>query len=229
MPSETMDYKDVLAFLEAQKTAIETAISGVKQMLWLTSGEQSTVGPLVTGEKREQPTGIKFDSFFRMSMPAAIVKFLDMAKAPQSVSEVTKALLDGGFKTTSKNFMPIVGSNLSRLKSAGELVNVEGKWGRASWYPAARKADQTANLKEARKRGRPKAKTEAPSIKPTAQDQPALKLTEEQIQQIKRLDAAGKQLSEIAKELGVHHLKIANSKAWRILHPPKVKQTAAEA
>jgi hypothetical protein len=154
-----------------------------------------------------------------------------MAKAPQSVSEVTKALLDGGFKTTSKNFMPIVGSNLSRLKSVGELVNVEGKWGRASWYPAARKADQTANPKEARKRGRPKAKTEAPSIKPTAQHQPASasKLTEDQIQQIKRLDAAGKQLGEIAKELGVHHLKIANSKAWRILHPPKQAQTPAAA
>ncbi len=81
MPSETMDYKDVLAFLEAQKNAIETAISGVKQMLWLTSGEQSTVGPLVTGEKREQPTGIKFDSFFRMSMPAAIVKFLQKLRS----------------------------------------------------------------------------------------------------------------------------------------------------
>ena len=226
MPSETIDYKDVLAFLEAQKHAIETAISGVKQMLWLTSGEQSTAGPLVTGERREQSTEIKFDSFFRMSMPAAIVKFLDMAKAPQSVSEVTKALLDGGFKTTSKNFMPIVGSNLSRLKSAGELVNVEGKWGRASWYPAARKADQMASPKEARKRGRPKAKTEAPRTQ-TAQEQPPSRLTEEQIQQIKRLDAAGKPLNEIAKELGVHHLKIVNSKGWRILHPPKAKQTAA--
>jgi hypothetical protein len=166
-----------------------------------------------------------------MPMPRAIVKFLEMAKTPQSVSDVTKALLDGGFKTTSKNFMPTVGSNLSRMKTTGELVNVEGKWGLALWYPAARRADQTAPPKEGRKRGRPKGKKTAT---PSDQSEPAkertkLTLTEGQSERIERLYAEGKSLNEIAKELGVHHLKVMNSKMWRSLHPPKQDQAPAVA
>jgi hypothetical protein len=73
--------------------------------------------------------------------------------------------------------------------------------------------------------GKPKGRGSA-AHQPTAQEQP---LSKEQIQQIKQLDAEGKQLHEIAKELGVYHVKIANSKVWRSLHPSKQAQTPAAA
>jgi hypothetical protein len=124
-----IDYGAVLADLEAKRAAIDATITGIRQMLNL--GAEQTVGGPTSNERRDTSSAIRFDMFFRMSMPAAIVKFLEIARAPQSVSEVTAALLAGGFKTTSKNLMPIVGSNLSRLKTAGETVNVEGKRGLA--------------------------------------------------------------------------------------------------
>lgn len=142
-----------------------------------------------------------------MLLPAAILKLLDMAKCPQSVSEVTTALLEGGFKTTSKNFTPLVSSNLSRLKATGELVNVEGKWGIASWYPAVRKAELSGKSKNEHKRKHDKSSVARRTAK-AAISRP----TPEQVERIKTLHGAGKKLSDIAKEVRLHHLAV-----WGIL------------
>ena len=215
MANEGIDYGAVLVDLEGKKAAIEAAIAGVRQMLNL--GAEQGVGGAASGtsERREQPTAVRFDSFFRMPMTASIIKYLEIAKVPQSVSEVTAALLAGGFKTISKNLMPSVGSNLSRLKAAGETVNVEGKWGLASWYPAARRAELNAKPKKGSKRGRPK------KSKTTATDQqdapkPVVRFTPEQIEKMKTLRAAGKKDGEIGKELGIGALDV-----FRALKPKK--------
>ena len=72
-----------------------------------------------------------------MTVPDAIRKYLSMKKQPQALSEITKALQDGGLKTTSKNLMGIVGPTLSRMKKAGDVLPIQGKWGLAEWYQAA--------------------------------------------------------------------------------------------
>jgi hypothetical protein len=203
-----IDYGAVLTDLEAKRTAIESAIAGVRQMLNL--GAEQAVGTQASNERRDTSSVVRFDSFFRMSVPAAIIKFLEIAKVPQSVSEVSTALLAGGFKTTSKNFMPIVGSNLSRLKAAGETVNVEGKWGLASWYPAARK-ESPQKLQKGRKRGRPKANPSVTAKVTPEQKTTASKLTAAQIEQIKVLHAGGNKLADIAKTLGVHHFAVMHA------------------
>ncbi len=221
MANEGIDYGAVLMDLEGKKAAIEAAIAGVRQMLNL--GAEHGVGGGTTGlspERKDQPVAVRFDTFFQMSLSAAITKFLEIAKCPQSVSDITKALLEGGFKTTSKNLMPIVGSNLSRMKSAGEVVNIDGKWGLSTWYPAAR-APVAAKTK-GKKRGRPKGQTKAKATpvstpKPGTEPKPsASKPTPEQVEQIKRLHAEGKKPGEIAKEVGLHHLAV-----WGILKPKK--------
>lgn len=211
-----IDYGAVLADLEAKRAAIDAAIGGVRQVLNL--GAEQTVGTQVSNERRDTSGAVRFDSFFRMSMPAAIIKFLEIAKVPQSVSEVTAALLAGGFKTTSKNLMPIVGSNLSRLKAAGDAVNVEGKWGLASWYPAARKADTTAK-KNGRRRGRPKGSAKAKADKPSATPETGPGADD----QIRHLHAAGKTYREIAQELGVSRAVV-----WRALKGGRPEGPAAE-
>jgi hypothetical protein len=224
MASETNDYAAFLARLEEQRNKIDAAISAVRELLNL-EVEQAAGSP-VSGssvQRKEQPATIRFDSFFQMTMPDAVTKFLGMATIPQSVGEITKALEAGGFKTTAKNLMPSVGSTLSRMKSAGEVVSVKGKWGLAAWYPAARTLQTPANPNKARKRGRPKgskariAKTEAKRDAPNAEPKaPSSKPTPEQIEQIKKLHVTGKRPGEIAKEVGLHHLAV-----WSILKPPK--------
>jgi hypothetical protein len=215
-----IDYSAVLSDLEAKRAAIDSAIAGVRQMLNL--GAEQGVGGATSGtsERREQPTSVRFDSFFRMPMSASIVKFLEIAKVPQSVSEVTAALLAGGFKTTSKNLMPIVGSNLSRLKAAGETVNVEGKWGLASWYPAARKAELHAKSKKSSKRKKTKpTATKDQAERQDAPKAPASKPTPEQLEKMKALRAVGKKDGEIGNEFGISALDV-----FRALKP---KSTAA--
>ena len=59
--------------------------------------EQSSAAPLTLG-RQEQATQVRFDSFFRMPMPAAITKFLEIAKSPQSVSDVTAAAPEWWFQ-----------------------------------------------------------------------------------------------------------------------------------
>lgn len=207
MASETIDYNTVLADLEAKKAAIDKAIVGVREMLNL-GAEQAVGGPSVSSERRDQPASVRFDSFFQMSLPAAITKFLEMSKCPRTVSDITSALLEGGFKTTAKNFMPIVGSNLSRMKSNGEVVNIDGKWGLSVWYPAARTAPAKPKGK---KRGRPKKVATKPETAKKPKPEPetkSAKPTADQVERIKSLNAAGKKLAEIAKQVGLHHFTV---------------------
>jgi hypothetical protein len=212
MGAETIDYAAVLADLEAKRAAIDASIAGIRQMLNLEAEQGTSVG-VATGERRDHALELRFDSFFRMSLPAAIVKFLGMAKRPQSVSEITRALLEGGFKTTSKNFMPIVGSNLSRLKTAGETVNVEGKWGLTSWYPAARAQGAISKKKASRAKSSAKAKRSA-SPKPKVINENPEPISAKMVERVKELKAAGKTNGEIAKELGVSNIEV-----WRALKP----------
>jgi hypothetical protein len=198
MAMETVDYAAVLADLEAKRAALDSAIAAVRQLLNLGTEQGSSGSP--GQQKREQV--VRFDSFFQMTVPDAIRKFLTITTQPQTLSEITKALEQGGLKTTSKNLMGIVGPTLSRMKKAGDVLPIQGKWGLAEWYPAARK--EVAKSARA-KRGRPKkpkgklnADFKTSSSKPTS----------EQIDQIKRLNASGKKLSEIAKEVGLHHFTV---------------------
>jgi len=195
MPNE-IDYVAVLADLEAKRADIDKAIAGVRQLLSLGSEQ----GTSINTERKDRPTQIRSDSFSHMPLPSAILKLLDMVKRPLSKSEVTTPLINGGFKTTSENFSSMVSTNLSRLKADGELVNVDGKWGLASWYPSTEKIQPKTGVKQKR-------------------DDAKSPLTMEQIERIKQLNTSGKPLNEIARELDVHHLKILNSHVWRTLHP----------
>ena len=216
MASETIDYAAVLADLEAKKAALESTIAGLRQMLNL-GAEQSASG----SGAEQTPTEVRSDTFFRMTMPDAIVKFLEIVKRPQTLSEITKALEDGGLPTTAKNLMPIVGSNLSRMKTSGEVCQPQqGKWGLALWYPAASR-QAAATKPKGKKRGRPKGSKTKPAANPAAtpkteQKAAALKLTPEQIAKIKALHVAGKKPGEIGKEVGVHHFTVMS-----ILKPKK--------
>lgn len=206
MASE-IDYAAVLADLEAKRAALDHTIAGIRQMLNL-GAEQNPSASTAGVDRTDQPTTrVQFDSFFRMTMPDAIVKYLEMSKRPQTVSEITKALQEGGLPTTAKNLMPLVGSRLSRMKSAGEVANVQGKWGLATWYPAAR---TQATVKSTKRKSHTK-KTKRENKAPTPnmeQKATTSKFTPEQVALIKKLHEEGKRPGEIAKEVGLHHFVV---------------------
>ncbi len=216
MASETIDYTAVLADLEAKKAGLEAAITAVRQLLNLGAEDSSNApGASTTNAPRlGQPTAVRFDSFFGLNIPDGIIKFLEMSKQPQSVSEITTALEAGGLKSNAKKLMASVGSTLSRMKRAGDVVSVKKKWGLATWYPRAPKQSATEKSQKGRKRARPRGskpkKTETKS-EATKAEQPkpgSSKLTPEQIALIKALHAAGKKPGEIGKQVGIHHFTV---------------------
>jgi hypothetical protein len=222
MPSETIDYVAVLADLEAKRAAIDSTINGLRQMLNL-GAEQSVGAPsgTIPMVKKDQLTEVRFDSFFGMSTPDAIRKYLAIAKRPQLASDIAKALQDGGLPTTSNNMAGIVGPTLSRMKTAGDLMPIQGKWALAEWYPAGARDRLEALEKGKKKRGRPKksvAKKKAAAAPAYTSTPEAKKPTDEQIARIQELHAQGKRNGQIAKETGVQIFSVT-----RILkaQPPK--------
>jgi hypothetical protein len=205
MGSEGIDYAAVLADLEVRRAVIDAMIANTRQLLNL--GLEQGAAPAGGAPADKTPTEVRNDTFFRMTMPDAIVKYLEIAKRPQTLSEITKALETGGLPTTAKNLMPIVGSRLSRLKADEKVCQpTSGKWGLSEWYPAAaRQAAAAAAKSKGRKRGRPKkSKASTQSTDKSASSKP----TPEQIERMKTLQAAGKKYGEIGKELGISTLTV---------------------
>jgi len=199
-----IDYAAVLADMEAKRAALDSAIAGIRQWLSLGGGSEESQGtPTVPSEKKPEPPEVKFDTFFGLSIPDAIRKFLTMTKRPQSVSDITRALQDGGLTTTSKNLLATAGSTLSRLKQTdGDLVPVQGKWGLREWYPGLRD-ERVAKPKNKRQKraGTGRGLKTNNSAQRTVQDD-----------HIQQLHAAGKTYRKIAEELGVSRAVV-----WRAL------------
>jgi len=138
----SVNYENVLADLRAKKEKLEAAICGIEAMLGLTSlsaGASSAPAP-----SKE----VEADSFFGLSIPEAVRKYLRMQKKPQSTQEIAAALERGGLTHQSGNFGNTVGSVLARLDGAGgDVVKLaRATWGLAAWYPNA-KRKRVANNK----------------------------------------------------------------------------------
>ncbi len=133
---DLIDYEAVLADLEAKKTALESAINAIRQMLNL--GAQAAITP----GSRLSEASIESDTFFSMSIGDAAKKFLRITKRKQPAVKIAEALDAGGLAHTSKNFPNTVRTTLLRLETEGEVVQVGKDWGLAEWYPGLRKGNK---------------------------------------------------------------------------------------
>lgn len=131
-------YQAVLDDLLARRKELDSAIAAIERIAGL---ESSGDGASVRIGARGVEQAIRSDEFFGMSVPDAIKKYLDIRKRPQSPSEITKGLKDGGFVTRAKDFSLSVATTLRRLKKRGEVVHLSEKrqWGLAAWYPGTPK------------------------------------------------------------------------------------------
>lgn len=83
------------------------------------------------------------DTFFRLSVPEAIKKYLNIAKRPKTAKDITAALNAGGLTHQAKNLYATVYPTLMRMESNNEVVRVgKGEWGLNEWYPSGRKGSQ---------------------------------------------------------------------------------------
>ena len=128
MSQEQIDYAVVLEDLKKRREKLDAAIAAIATIL----GDPSAAITASVGNGEEVIGAVKSDSFFNMSVPDAIRKFLRMTKRPQKANIIAKALQDGGIHTLSKNFYANV---FTTLKRDPNFVKVKKEWGLAEWYP----------------------------------------------------------------------------------------------
>lgn len=146
MPEGT-DYQQILADLEQEQENIERMIVWVKgriaQQADSAQAVVSAAKPLPSSGPMRFPRLLPADAFFRMSVPEAIKKYLNMVKRPKTAKEITAALDAGGLTHQAKNLYATVYPTLLRMEGNNEVVRVSKReWALAEWYPGGRKVNQ---------------------------------------------------------------------------------------
>jgi hypothetical protein len=113
---------------------------------------------------------LRADTFFGLSIPEAIKKYLAIMKRPQSPRAITDALLEGGVLSQAKDFYLTVSTALKRLRLAGVIVNTKEGWGLSAWYPNRKQVEAPAPKKKGakshKKGSKAKGKTAKAPVKP---------------------------------------------------------------
>jgi hypothetical protein len=145
MPNE-IDYEKVLADLKERRARLDVAISAIESILGASAPNDSIAS---APEPKPNPItwdGLRKDSFFRMTVPQSIKKFLAISKAPQSTVAISDAMKAGGLTSTSKNLYATIYTALIRLQKANEVVRVGEEWGLAEWYPGAKRVQKESDI-----------------------------------------------------------------------------------
>lgn len=128
-----------LAELEGEQAAKALVIASLRQKLGLDpSAPPSAALPAVAGQQRSHSDHVgplRSDTFFRLSIPEAIKKYLAIVKRPQPPKAIAEALKQGGVLSQASHFYANVTTALKRLRDSGDVVNTKEGWGLAAWYP----------------------------------------------------------------------------------------------
>lgn len=115
-----------IADLEGRKAKIDAAIATIRELQ--AQGGGSAAGPSGPGGG-----GIRQGAFLKMSIPEATKKYLETAKQKQSTQELIDALEKGGLPRGKYNTVYSILAR--RAKQVGDIVNMQGDWALAEWYP----------------------------------------------------------------------------------------------
>jgi hypothetical protein len=209
VPSERLDYESILAGMEAERAALDTAIAGLRAYLnkGTTDPLSGPGGPTVLA-KPIDPSMIRDDAFFGLSIGEAAKKYLTLVKRKQSVREIAEALERGGLPHTSSNFVNTVGTMLNRAAiNDAELVRVgRGEWGLSGWYGNRRpKPEPPKKSKRAKPVKASKPIGPRPEGKPRAHDGPTVhQLAANAIKEAGKPIPIGEILERIAAASGRH-------------------------
>lgn len=140
MTNEPINYKAVLADLEEKKKQIESAIAGIKVIAAQGGSYPSAAGVLGPGV------------FLGMSIPDATKRLLEITRQKHSTQAIVDALEAGGLPKSK--YTTVYTILQRRERQVGDVINMQGDWALASWYPNYR---QTRKATAARKTGKKKA------------------------------------------------------------------------
>lgn len=129
MGSDPINYEAVLADLEARKAQLESAIAAIKMI----GAQGGTIGPNSGGGS----TTVGPSDYLAMSIPEASKKYLTTTRQKRSTQDIMKALEAGGLP--GSKYTTVYGILRRREKQVGDIINMQGDWALAEWYPNYRK------------------------------------------------------------------------------------------
>lgn len=145
---QAIDYAEVLRDLEAKRSAIDNAISGIRAMVHAGANQSAGTDSALHAAAKVPFNGqIAPNAFFGKSIPEAAKMYLQMVQNKQTTKEIADALQRGGMETTSSKFDLTVAAGLNRAsKAQKEVVKVRGgKWALAEWLGrVAKQPNKTA-------------------------------------------------------------------------------------
>jgi hypothetical protein len=132
MSTEPINYEAVIADLEAKKAHLESMIAGLR----VVAGMGNLGAPLSGGPGGGLPPTdgkIASDAFFGKSIPEAAVIHLGNVRRKLSTQQLMDAMEAGGLPKSKYNTVYAI---LRRRESqVQDIVNMQGEWGLAAWYP----------------------------------------------------------------------------------------------
>jgi len=104
----------------------------------------------VASRSRSVETKVRPDSFFGMTTPGAVKKFLEMSGKgnPQTAQDIAEALVKGGLDKPDN--LDAVMKNIYTAFKRGknvDFVKIGKMWGLVGWYPNVKAEDKAAKLK----------------------------------------------------------------------------------
>lgn len=130
MTTEQINYEAVLMDLKSKKAQVEAAIAAIEMIVGASGGNPGGGGG--GGSRNVGPS-----DYLGLSIPDAAKKRLSSVRQKQSTQDIMKALEAGGLP--SSKYTTVYSILRRREKQVGDIINMQGDWALAEWYPNHRK------------------------------------------------------------------------------------------
>jgi len=128
MSDQPIDYEAVLADIDARIAKLQATREGIVAIIAMGGGTAPTGGP---GGK------IGHDAFLKMSIPEATKKYLGIVRQKKDTQAIIDALEQGGLPRSE--YSTVYAVLRRREKQVGDIINMQGDWALAEWYPNYKK------------------------------------------------------------------------------------------
>jgi hypothetical protein len=126
MTDQPINYDAVLADIEVRIKKLQDTAEGIRAIIAMGGGSPS--GP--SGK-------IAHNAFLKMSIPEATKKYLTMAEQKKDTQAIIDALEQGGLPRSE--YQTVYAVLRRREKQVGDIINMQGDWALAEWYPNYKK------------------------------------------------------------------------------------------
>lgn len=133
MGSETVNWEAALAEIDARIAKLQATREGILELM-AASGTTPTGGP--SGK-------LAHDAFLKMSIPDATKKYLSTVRQKKSTQNIIDALEQGGLPRSV--YSTVYAVLRRREKQIGDIINMQGDWALAEWYPNYKKKSSSGD------------------------------------------------------------------------------------